>query len=98
MNQWFIIMDRLTSMSVFLKVADLGSFAAAAKELRLSPTMIGKHVRFLRERLRSLLINRSTRRQSLTELGRNYLDPCRHLLDEAEAGDALADEALRAPP
>jgi len=44
-----------------------------------------------------LLINRSTRRQSLTELGRNYLDHCRRLLEEAEAGDALAEEALRAP-
>jgi len=90
-------MDRLTSMSVFVKVADLGSFAAAAKELRLSPTMIGKHMRHLEERLGTRLINRSTRRQSLTELGRNYLDHCRHLLEEAEAGDALAEEALRAP-
>jgi DNA-binding transcriptional LysR family regulator len=90
-------MDRLTSMSVFAKVADLGSFAAAAKELRLSPTMIGKHIRFLEERLGSQLINRSTRRQSLTELGRDYLDHCRHLLEAAEAGDALAEEALRAP-
>jgi DNA-binding transcriptional LysR family regulator len=90
-------MDRLTSMSVFAKVADLGSFAAAAKELRLSPTMIGKHIRFLEERLGSQLINRSTRRQSLTELGRSYLDHCRHLLEEAEAGDALAEEALSAP-
>ena len=90
-------MDRLTSMSVFVRVADLGSFAAAAKELRLSPTMIGKHVRHLEERLGSLLINRSTRRQSLTELGRNYLDHCRHLLEEADAGDALAEEALQAP-
>ena len=84
-------------MSVFVKVADLGSFAAAAKELRLSPTMIGKHMRHLEERLGSLLINRSTRRQSLTELGRDYLEHCRHLLEEAEAGDALAEEALRAP-
>ena len=90
-------MDRLTSMSVFVRVADLGSFAAAAKELRLSPTMIGKHIRHLEERLGSLLINRSTRRQSLTELGRDYLDHCRHLLEEADAGDALAEEALRAP-
>jgi DNA-binding transcriptional LysR family regulator len=90
-------MDRLTSMSVFVKVADLGSFAAAAKELRLSPTMIGKHMRHLEERLGTRLINRSTRRQSLTELGRNYLDHCRHLLEEAEAGDTLAEEALRAP-
>jgi DNA-binding transcriptional LysR family regulator len=84
-------------MAVFVKVADLGSFAAAAKELRLSPTMIGKHVRFLEERLGSQLINRSTRRQNLTEVGRNYLDHCRHLLEEAEAGDALVEEALRAP-
>jgi DNA-binding transcriptional LysR family regulator len=90
-------MDRLTSMSVFVKVADLGSFAAAAKDLRLSATMIGKHMRHLEERLGSRLINRSTRRQSLTELGRNYLDHCRRLLEEAEAGDALAEEALRAP-
>jgi DNA-binding transcriptional LysR family regulator len=57
-------MDRLTSMSVFVKVADLGSFAAAAKELRLSPTMIGKHMRYLEERLGSRLINRTTRRQT----------------------------------
>jgi len=90
-------MDRLTSMSVFAKVADLGSFSAAAKELRMSPTMIGKHIRFLEERLGSQLINRSTRRQSLTELGRSYLDHCRHLLDEAEAGDALVEEAMGAP-
>src|SRR6266436_4979470 len=94
-HPWFTIVDRLTSMSVFVKVADLGSFAAAAKELRLSPTMIGKHMRHLEERLGSRLINRSTRRQSLTELGRNYLDHCRRLLEEAEAG--LAEEALRAP-
>ncbi len=95
-HHWFAIMDRLTSMSVFVKVADLGSFAAAAKELRLS-TMIGKHMRHLEERLGSRLINRSTRRQSLTELGRDYLDHCRRLLEEAEAGDALAEEALREP-
>ena len=60
--------------------------------------MIGKHIRFLEARLGSSLINRSTRRQQLTELGRNYLDHCRHLLEEAEAGDALAEEALRTPP
>jgi len=43
------------------------------------------------------VINRSISRQSLTELGRDYLDHCRHLLEEAEAGDALAEEALTAP-
>ena len=88
-------MDRLTSMSVFARVADLGSFTAAAKELRISPTMIGKHIRFLEDRLGSQLINRSTRRQGLTELGRNYLDHCKHLLVEAEAGEDLATRLHR---
>src|SRR6266404_4003009 len=90
-------MDRLTSMAVLVRVADRGSFAAAAKELRLSPTMIGKHIRYLEQRLGSSLINRSTRRQSLTELGRNYVDHCRHVLEEVEAGEALAEEATRTP-
>jgi len=90
-------MDRLTSMAVFVRVADLGSFAAAAKDLRLSPTMIGKHIRHLEQRLGSLLINRSTRRQSLTELGRNYVEHCRHVLEEVEAGEALAEETVRTP-
>ncbi len=84
-------------MAVFVRVAELGSFAAAAKELRLSPTMIGKHMRHLEQRLGALLINRSTRRQSLTELGRNYVDHCRHVLEEIEAGEALAEEAMRTP-
>src|SRR2546430_3594094 len=59
--------------------------------------MRGKRMRHLEERMGSLLITGSTRRQSLTELGRNYLDHCRRLLEEAEAGDALAEEALRTP-
>jgi DNA-binding transcriptional LysR family regulator len=90
-------MDRLTSMAVFVRVADLGSFAAAAKDLRLSPTMVGKHMRHLEKRLGALLVNRSTRRQSLTELGRNYVEHCRHVLEVIDAGEALAEEAMRAP-
>jgi DNA-binding transcriptional LysR family regulator len=90
-------MDRLTSMAVFVRVADLGSFAAAAKDLRLSPTMVGKHMRHLEQRLGSLLVNRSTRRQNLTELGRNYVDHCRHVLEEIDAGEALAEETMRTP-
>src|SRR5260370_29798799 len=69
-NQWFPIMDRLTSMSVFVKAAETGSFAAAAAQLRLSSPMVGKHVRFLEERLGARLLNRTTRPQSLTEIRR----------------------------
>jgi DNA-binding transcriptional LysR family regulator len=85
-------MDRLTSMAVFVKAVDLGSFAAAADALGLSAPMVGKHVRFLEERLGVRLTNRTTRRQSLTDLGRAYYDRCRAVLAEAEAADALAEQ------
>jgi DNA-binding transcriptional LysR family regulator len=90
-------MDRLTSMAVFVKTVDLGSFAATAAALDLSGPMVGKHVRFLEERLGVRLINRTTRRQSLTDFGRAYYERCRTVLAEAEAADALAADQLSEP-
>ncbi len=90
-------MDRLASMAVFVKAVDLGSFAAAAAALDLSGPMVGKHVRFLEERLHVRLINRTTRRQSLTDFGRAYYERCRVVLAEAEAADALAADQLSEP-
>jgi DNA-binding transcriptional LysR family regulator len=90
-------MDRLESMDVFVKAVDLGSFAAAAAALDLSGPMVGKHVRFLEERLGVRLINRTTRRQSLTDFGRAYYERCRIVLAEAQAADALAADQLSQP-
>ncbi|MEI8700282.1 LysR family transcriptional regulator [Mesorhizobium sp. M6A.T.Ca.TU.002.02.2.1] len=90
-------MDRLTSMAVFVKTVDLGSFAATAAALDLSGPMVGKHVRFLEERLGVRLINRTTRRQSLTDFGRAYYERCRMVIAEAEAADALAADQLSEP-
>lgn len=90
-------MDRLTSMAVFVKAVDLGSFAAAADALALSAPMVGKHVRFLEERLGVRLINRTTRRQSLTDLGRDYYERCRGVLAAAEAADAMAADQQSEP-
>ncbi|TCN22085.1 LysR family transcriptional regulator [Sinorhizobium americanum] len=90
-------MDRLTSMAVFVKAVDLGSFAAAASALDLSGPMVGKHIRFLEERLGVRLINRTTRRQSLSDFGRAYYERCRVILAEAEALDALAADQLSEP-
>jgi DNA-binding transcriptional LysR family regulator len=83
-------MDRLTSMAVFVRAVDLGSFAAAAAALDMSAPMVGKHVQFLEERLGVRLLHRTTRRQSLTDFGRDYYDRCRLILSEAAAADALA--------
>lgn len=90
-------MDRLTSMAVFVKAVDLGSFAAAAEALDLSGPMVGKHVRSLEERLGVRLINRTTRRQSLSDFGRAYYDRCRVVLAEADAADALAADQFSQP-
>ena len=90
-------MDRLSSMATFVRAVDLGSFAAAAEASGLSPTMVGKHVRYLETRLGVRLLNRTTRRQSLTEFGRAYYDRCRTILAEIEAADALASDHLNMP-
>ena len=81
-------MDRLTAMSSFVRVVECGSFAAAAAAAELSPAMIGNHIRFLETRLGQPLLNRSTRRQVLTDFGRDYYARCRHILQEVEAAEA----------
>lgn len=96
-NREFRIMDRLTSMAVFVRAVDAGSFAAAADALHLSAPMVGKHVRFLEERLGVRLLHRTTRRQSLTDIGRMYYERCRMVLAEAEAADALAEDQRAGP-
>ncbi|MDQ1227431.1 DNA-binding transcriptional LysR family regulator [Pantoea ananatis] len=91
------MMDRLTSMNVFVKAAEVGSFAAAAEQLRLSPQMVAKHIASLETRLGTVLLNRTTRRQSLTDVGRNYYERCKVVLAEAEEADAIAMEMKSTP-
>ncbi|MET0792021.1 MAG: LysR family transcriptional regulator [Polyangiaceae bacterium] len=84
-------------MSVFVAVADLGSFAAVAEQRGLSPTMVANHVRALEARLGERLIERTTRKHRLTEIGQAYLERCRDVLASARAADQVG-EALRAKP
>ncbi len=90
-------MDRLTSMAVFVRVAEKGSFAAVAQEFALSQTMVANHVRALEAALDARLLDRTTRRHALTEIGTAYLERCRDVLASVEAADRVA-EALRAVP
>lgn len=90
-------MDRLTSMAVFIKAADLGSFAAVADIMNISPQMVAKHIVFLEERLGTTLINRTTRRQNLTSVGKAYYNRCRVILAEVEAADTLAYSEQNVP-
>jgi DNA-binding transcriptional LysR family regulator len=90
-------MDRLHSMRVFARVIDHGSFARAARELNLSPAVVTRLVADLEEHLGSRLINRTTRRLSLTDTGELYLERVRHILTEVEEAEALATAATAEP-
>ena len=73
-------MDRLTSMSVFVKAVELGSFSAAGDALQMSSQLVGKHVQHIEHRLGVRLLNRTTRRQSLTEFGRSFYERAKFIL------------------
>ena len=56
-------------MTIFARAVELGSFSAAAAALHMSPQLVGKHVRMLEQQLGVQLLQRTTRRQHLTETG-----------------------------
>jgi DNA-binding transcriptional LysR family regulator len=80
--------DRLDSIAVFVAVADLGSFAEAARRLNRAPAAVTRAVAALEGDLRVRLLNRTTRSVALTDEGARYLEGCRRLL--------AADEDLKA--
>jgi len=80
-------MDRLDAMRAFAAVADLGSFAEAARRLRLSPAVATRAVALLEDQLGLMLLNRTTRSVKLTERGALYLEACKRILDDVEEAD-----------
>lgn len=90
-------MDRLTGMAVFAKVAETKSFTAAAQALELSKSAVSKQVARLEDRLGARLINRTTRRLSLTAAGSAFYERCARVVAEAEEAE-LAVTRLQAEP
>jgi DNA-binding transcriptional LysR family regulator len=82
------MLDRLTGLEVFAKVAAIGSFSAAGRALGMSQTMVTKHIAALEARLGTKLFHRTTRRLSITEAGRSYLEASERILADMEAADA----------
>jgi DNA-binding transcriptional LysR family regulator len=89
--------DTLASMTMFVRVVEMGSFAAAAEASDVSPTMAGKHIRAIEQRLGARLLHRTTRRQQLTEVGRLYYERCKLVLADVELAERSAHE-LQATP
>jgi DNA-binding transcriptional LysR family regulator len=81
------MLDRLTGLEVFTKVAASGSFSAAGRAMGMSQTMVTKHIAALELRLGIKLFHRTTRKLSITDAGRNYLESSERILADLEAAD-----------
>ena len=90
-------MDRLTSLTAFVRVVDSGGFSAAGRRLNMSTTMVSNHIQALEERLGARLLNRTTRKVSPTEVGKAYYDRCIQILADLEQADDIAG-ALQSTP
>jgi DNA-binding transcriptional LysR family regulator len=90
-------MDRLTSLTAFVRVVDSGGFSAAGRRLNMSTTMVSNHVQALEDRLGARLLHRTTRKVSLTEVGKAYYDRCVQILADLEQADDVAG-ALQSTP
>ena len=90
-------MDTLVSMRVFCLVAELKSFAAAAKRARISAAMASKHVMQLEKRLGTRLLNRTSRRVSLSESGTLYFEQARQMLESLDEVESAVSKATVIP-
>jgi DNA-binding transcriptional LysR family regulator len=88
-------MDRLDAMHLFLRVAELGSFAAVAQQLGVARSVVTRQIAALETHLGVKLMVRSTRRLALTSAGTAYLEKCRVILNLVEAAETdVAQERL----
>ncbi len=90
-------MDKLRSMETFVAVVEGGNFTEAAQRLGISAVMVGKYVRELEERLGARMLERTTRRQSLTDAGRVFYEDAKRALEHVRIAETSV-ERLRASP
>jgi DNA-binding transcriptional LysR family regulator len=90
-------MDRLTTMMTFVKVVETGGFAAASRKLQVSPATVTIQIQALEVRLGARLLNRSTRKLSLTDIGKAYYERCLHILAETDDADSIVQTLNSAP-
>jgi DNA-binding transcriptional LysR family regulator len=90
-------LDRLQSLAVFTKVVEQGSFARAAQRLDLSTSAVSRHVADLEAHLNVRLLNRTTRKLSLTESGQAFHERAVQLLSDLEEAEAAVTASALAP-
>jgi DNA-binding transcriptional LysR family regulator len=90
-------MHDLNDLSYFVQVVDHGGFAAAGRALGLQKSRLSRRILMLEERLGVRLLNRSSRRFSVTEIGREFYNRCVAMLVEAEAAEHVVAEVSAEP-
>ncbi len=90
-------MDRFTGLAVFTAAVEHGSLAAAARTLGITPAMAGKHLAAIEASLGVRLMHRTTRRLHLTDVGQDYYQRSRHILESLEDADRAARELQDQP-
>ena len=90
-------MDRLLEIATFVKVVEAQGFSAASRKLGMSPSTVTAHIQDLEQQLGARLLNRTTRKINLTEVGKAYYERCLQILaDVDEATDVV--QALQSAP
>lgn len=81
-------MDRLTAMEVFVRIVETGSFSAVAREMGMTQPTVSKQLTALEKKLKTRLLNRSTRQLSLTEAGAAYYESSKRIIDSVHEAEA----------
>ncbi len=87
----------LNGLAVFTYVVEHGGFTAAAEATQLPKSNISRRIASLEERLGVRLLERTTRKVHVTEIGHIYYQHCRRMLDEADHADLYVEQAMETP-
>jgi DNA-binding transcriptional LysR family regulator len=90
-------MDRFHLMQLFVRIVDAGSFSAVAREMDMIQPTVSKQLTALEEKLGVRLLNRTTRKLSLTEAGREYYERCKRILDEVQELESEVSDLQNRP-
>ena len=90
-------MDKLRNMEVMVAVVEAGSFAAAARQLQISAVMVGKHIQQLEVHLGARLFQRSTRQNSLTEVGAAFYEDSKRVLEQVRWAESAVERSRAVP-
>lgn len=94
-KQWPVTLDHFKALRTFVRIADEGGFAAAARALNTAPAVVTRLLAELETHLGARLIHRTTRRMALTDVGEAYLERARQIVADVDDAAALAASATR---